>query len=213
MELLTPKPLCSVVNCEDLEKLDHVSALNELRREQEIFKLLPGIYAHRYDFRRVSPSIINDFEYCPRLLWVQHKLGLKLLSEKSVVSIIRGRILHERYERLLSQYENVVAEYKVEIGDLVGVVDLVIKRGGEYIPVEIKTGFSKEAHKTQLQIYISMLKARFGYLVYRNHVEVVHRNDAALDVLKKIREILSAREAPPAKCNSCIFKPICKNLL
>ena len=79
MELLLPKPICSLVNCDDLENLDAESALAEMRKEQEVFILLPDVYAYRYDFRRLSPSVINDFEYCPRLLWVQYKLGLSSL--------------------------------------------------------------------------------------------------------------------------------------
>ncbi|MEM3996443.1 MAG: CRISPR-associated protein Cas4, partial [Pyrobaculum sp.] len=196
MELLLPKPLCDVVNCHDLD-LGVDGALAELRREQDVFRLLPDVYAYRYDFKRLSPSVINDYEYCPRLLWTQYKLGLKLLTEKSLTSLVRGRVLHERYERALSAYSNVITEYKIEIGDLVGVVDLVIRRGGRNIPVEIKTGAaSKQAHKAQLQIYISMLGAEYGYLVYRNRVERVQRDDSALVLLRRIKEVLSGDKPP-----------------
>ncbi|MEZ0320102.1 MAG: CRISPR-associated protein Cas4 [Pyrobaculum sp.] len=210
MELLLPKPLCDVVNCHDLD-LSVEGALAELRREQEVFKLLPDVYAYRYDFKRLSPSVINDYEYCPRLLWTQYKLGLKLLTKKSLVSLVKGRVLHERYERALSVYNNVITEYKIEIGDLVGVVDLVIRRGGKNIPVEIKTGTaSKQAHKYQLQIYISMLGAEYGYLVYRNRIERVHRDNSALLLLHRIKEVLSGDKPPAQRCEKCEFKAICK---
>ena len=213
MELLLPKPICSLVNCDDLESLDAESALAEMRKEQEVFKLLPDVYAYRYDFKRISPSIINDFEYCPRLLWVQHKLGLKLFTRNSAVSLVRGRLLHERYERAVSVFGNVMTEYKVEIGDLVGVVDVVIKRGRDYIPVEVKTGLAtREAHRKQLQIYIYLLNTRYGYLVYRSKVERVERDDSAVELLASIKKILSTDKPPEAKCNSCPFTAICKNL-
>jgi CRISPR-associated exonuclease Cas4 len=213
MELLLPKPICSLVNCDDLENLDAESALAEMRKEQEVFKLLPDVYAYRYDFRRLSPSVINDFEYCPRLLWVQYKLGLKLFTKNSAVSLVRGRLLHERYERAISDFDNVVTEYKIEVGELVGVVDVVIKRGREYIPVEVKTGMAtKEAHRKQLQIYIYLLKARYGYLVYRNKVERVERDDSAVELLANIKKILSMDKPPEARCSSCPFMAICKNL-
>jgi len=215
MELLLPKPICSLVNCDDLDNLDAESALAEMKKEQEVFKLLPDVYAYRYDFKRISPSVINDFEYCPRLLWVQYKLGLKLFTKNSAVSLVRGRLLHERYERAVSVFNNVMTEYKVEIGDLVGVVDVVIKRGRDYIPVEVKTGLAtKEAHRKQLQIYIYLLRARYGYLVYRNRVERVERDDGAVKLLEEIRRILrgDGREID-RECERCMFKAICKNVL
>jgi CRISPR-associated exonuclease Cas4 len=215
MELLRPVPICSLVNCDDLENLDAESALAEMRKEQEVFTLLPDVYAYRYDFKRISPSIINDFEYCPRLLWVQYKLGLKLFTKDAAVSLVRGKLLHERYERAVSVFDNVMVEYKVEIGDLVGVVDVVIKRSRDYIPVEVKTGLAtKEAHRKQLQIYIYLLKARYGYLVYRDRVERVERDDGAVRLLEEIRRILSGdgREIS-RECDRCMFKAICKNVL
>jgi CRISPR-associated exonuclease Cas4 len=215
MELLRPVPICSLVNCDDLENLDVESALAEMRKEQVVFTLFPDVYAYRYDFKRISPSIINDFEYCPRLLWVQYKLGLKLFTKDAAVSLVRGKLLHERYERAVSVFDNVMVEYKVEMGDLVGVVDVVIKRGRDYIPVEVKTGLAtKEAHRKQLQIYIYLLKARYGYLVYRNRVERVERDDGAVRLLEEIRRILSGDgRVIGRECDRCMFKVICKNVL
>ncbi len=210
-ELLVPRPLCDVVNC-DVE-IDIESALAEMERERELFRLLPNIYAYRYDFKRVSPSMINDFEFCPRLLWVESRLGLKLIQRDSVVSLVKGVLLHERYQRAVSHYDNVVVEYRVEMGDLVGVVDLAIKRGGGVIPVEIKSGTaSRQAHRKQLQIYISMLRSKYGYLVYRNRVEVVHRDESAIKTLDKIREVLKSDKPPRANCGVCVFRQICSNV-
>ncbi|ABP50341.1 CRISPR-associated exonuclease, Cas4 family [Pyrobaculum arsenaticum DSM 13514] len=176
-----------------------------------MFRLLPDVYAYRYDFKRLSPSVINDYEYCPRLLWVQHRLGLKLFTKDSAVAIVKGKLLHERYERAVAVYDNVIVEYKVEIDNLVGVVDVVIKRGGVYLPVEIKTGVaSREAHKKQLQIYIHLLKAKYGYLVYRDKVEKVERDDSALQVLSEIKKVLTADKPPSVECRKCPFKPICR---
>ena len=44
MELLLPKPICSLVNCDDLDDIDVESALAEMRKEQEVFILLPDVY-------------------------------------------------------------------------------------------------------------------------------------------------------------------------
>lgn len=213
MELLVPRSICSVVNCDDLE-LDAETALREIRKEREVFRLMPNVYAYRYDFKRLSPSVINDYEFCPRLLWVEHRLGLKLFTKDSVVAVVRGKLLHERYERAMSAYDNVMVEYKVEIDDLVGVVDVVIKRGRRLIPVEVKTGAaSKEAHRAQLKIYISMLGADYGYLVYRYRVEKVARDDSALGLLAKIKEVLTSDKPPARGCDKCLFRVICENVV
>jgi len=99
----------------------------------------------------------------------------------------------------------------------VGVVDILIKRGKRLIPVEVKTGASKRAHRLQLQIYMAMLKATTGYLVYKDYVEAVEREDEALKVLENVREVLSSETPPPPpspeKCNRCPFKPICHALV
>jgi len=216
MELLAPKPLCNVVSCDDVERVGVGVALAELKKEQEIVKLFPEIYAQRYDFKRLSPSLINDSEYCPRLLWIQRRLGFKLFTEKSIVAVVKGKLLHERYERAMSQYDNVITEYKIEIDGLVGVVDMLIKRGKELIPVEIKTGASKEAHKIQLQIYMSMLKTRTGYLVYRDRVEAVEESKDALALFEKMREVLNSEAPPPSppkRCARCPLRPICRSIL
>jgi len=211
--VLIPPPLCKVVRCDDLERLTLDEALRELQKTDEVEALRPNIYAVRYDFGRITPSMINDYEYCPRLLWVQARLGRKFLTRRSLVALIRGRLLHERYERMLSAAEDVLAEYKIELGDMVGVVDLVFRRNEKMIPVEIKSGVTtRESHVKQLQIYIELLKADFGYLVYRNKVERIERNPEAAKVLDEIRNVLKSSEPPPVdrgRCRGCPFRSIC----
>nr|KJR74469.1 MAG: CRISPR-associated protein Cas4 [Thermoproteus sp. AZ2] len=189
-------------------------ALKELSRTDAVEQIGPTIYAVPYDFKRVSPSMVGDYEYCPRLLWLQAKLGKKLLTRRSLIALVRGRLLHERYERVVAAADEVLAEYKVEIGELVGVVDLVFKRGERLVPVEVKSGLSsRSAHVKQLQIYIELLGAPFGYLVYRNKVDRVERDPSALDILREIKAIVESPVPPPkassSRCRTCPFKQIC----
>jgi CRISPR-associated exonuclease, Cas4 family len=132
--VLIPPPLCKVVRCDDLERLTLDEALRELQKTDEVEVLRPNIYAVRYDFGRITPSMINDYEYCPRLLWVQARLGRKFLTRRSLVALIRGRLLHERYERMLSAAEDVLPESPIALGDMVGVVDLVFRRNEKMLP-------------------------------------------------------------------------------
>lgn len=212
--MLIPPPLCKVVRCDDLDEMTFDEAFRELSRTDVVEQISPTIYAVPYDFKRVSPSMIGDYEYCPRLLWLQAKLNKKLLTRRSLVALVRGRLLHERYERMVAAADEVLAEYKVEIGDLVGVVDLVFKRGGRLVPVEVKSGLSsRSAHARQLQIYIELLGAPFGYLVYRNKVDRVERDSSALAILREIKAVVESPtpppRAPPSKCRTCPFKQIC----
>lgn len=212
--MLIPPPLCKVVRCDDLENLSLDEALRELEKTDKVYQLAPTIYAVEYDFKRITPSMINDYEYCPRLLWIQAKLGKKLLTRKTLVALVKGRLLHERYQRVVSSAEDVLSEYKVELRDMVGVIDLIFKRGGKIIPVEIKSGHvSRSSHVKQLQIYMELLRADFGYLVYRNRVERIERDSRALEILDEIREIVRSASPPPvdeSRCRSCPFRSICK---
>ncbi|MGC9119555.1 MAG: CRISPR-associated protein Cas4 [Thermoproteus sp.] len=213
MPVLIPPPLCKVVKCDDLEQLTLDEALRELQKAGQVEILSPNIYAVKYDFRKITPSMINDYEYCPRLLWIQAKLGKKLLTHRSLIALIRGRLLHERYERVLSAMEDVLTEYKIELGDMVGVIDLVFRRNEKMIPVEIKSGATtRGSHVKQLQIYIELLRSDFGYLVYRNKVERIERNPQATKILEDIRRVLKSPEPPPVdreRCRNCLFRSIC----
>jgi hypothetical protein len=39
----------------------------------------PALFIQGY----LSPSVINDFEYCPRLPWMQYKPSLKLFAKNA----------------------------------------------------------------------------------------------------------------------------------
>jgi CRISPR-associated exonuclease Cas4 len=213
VELIVPRPICSVIKCDDVNNIDLKSALKELEREHDVHEILPGIYAYKYDFNRISPSLINDYSFCPRLLWIQQRLGLKLLTERLLVALVRGRILHQRYERAVTVYDNVIAEYRVEIGNLVGVIDVVVRRGREYVPVELKTGAAgRDAHRRQLQAYIQLLGASRGYLVYRDRVEIVREERSALALLAEIEQVVRMERPPDVTCRGCAFISVCRQL-
>ncbi len=210
--LLMPPPLCRVVDCEDEVGLD--TAVSVLESEGGVIRI-GNIYAVAYERPSPTPSMISDYEYCPRLVWVQTRMRLKLLTRTSLVSLVRGRMLHERYERYLASYPNVITEYKVETDMATGVVDIVIQRGDRLIPVELKTGYAtRSAHRKQLQIYMELLGSEMGYLVYRHRVETVQRDPESLGILDEIRRVMASEKPPNVdrrKCNRCPFKRVCWN--
>ncbi len=208
--LLVPPPLCSVVDCRDDVGLD--TAMSVLESEGGLIRL-GNIFAVAYERPSPTPSMISDYEFCPRLVWVQTRMRAKLLTRTSLVSLVRGRMLHERYERYLSSFPNVITEYKVETDIATGVVDIVIQRGDRLIPVELKTGYAtRSAHRKQLQIYMELLGSDRGYLVYRHRVETVQRDPESLKVLDAIRRVMSSERPPNVdrdKCSRCPFKKVC----
>jgi len=206
-----PPPLCRAVDCN--VDIDVRKALEIVNSEAPVLIAEGGIYMIKQEKISISPSIINDLEFCERLVWVQNRLKAKLATEESLRKLVLGRLLHERYGRFLSQYSNVVVEYRVEIDDLVGVVDAVIFRESKLIPVELKTGYAtREAHRKQLQMYMHMLGSSMGYLVYRDRVEVIKPNPSVLGLLNRIKSILISYEPPtvdPKKCSRCPYRRIC----
>ncbi|MBP1449720.1 MAG: CRISPR-associated protein Cas4 [Thermoproteus sp.] len=209
-ELEGPPPLCEVVPC-DL-KISDEEALREFFNGRKVEKITDTIYAESYKLKRIRPSSIIDYEYCPRLFWLQAREGKKFVLARMIRKIIEGRLLHEWYERALAKMDDVIAEYRVEKGDLVGTVDLVLIRNGGLVPVEIKTGeMLEEAHIEQLQIYMEIMDVKQGYLVYRDRVLSVDANPAVMSKIEEMRQTLKSPTPPPAArdCMRCWYKDVC----
>lgn len=189
--------------------------LADAERELRPRRLSPNVYAVETQLDRVTPSLVNDYFYCPVLLWVERRLGAKLVTRPGLVSMLVGRILHERYERYLAKHGNVEVEVRFEVDGFVGVVDAVIYRRGEQVPVEVKTGSRREAHEAQLQMYMGLTNSARGYLVYRDRVETVRRRDVSR-LVEEIGRVLKSDDPPPidrARCSTCIFKRVCWRVL
>jgi len=204
VKLIRPRPICSVVSC-DVEgiSLDGFEKIDD------------GIYGQPYEFAHVSPSLIGDYLFCPRFLWLQARLKMKMTTERGAIASVRGKVLHDRYERYLQQYENVITEYRIEVGDIVAVADAVYKLDSVYV-IELKSSaVPREAHRLQAQAYMELLKAKHGYLVYRDRVEHIERDKKVLDILDNIRKVLSSETPPPPgrNCATCPFAKVCKDAL
>jgi len=203
VKLVRPKPICRAVFCE----VDEVS-LDEFEEVED------GIYAQPYEFAHASPSLIGDYLFCPRFLWIENKLKLKLTTKRGAIAAAVGRVIHERYERHLSMFENVITEYKIELGEVVGVADAVFKNASGVYVIEIKSNAPREAHRLQAQAYAEMLKTRGAYLVYRDRVEYVERSKEVLKIMGRIKNVLRSDTPPPPgrSCSSCPFFKICREL-
>lgn len=152
--------------------------------------------------------------------------------------LIVGKILHYGLERLLKEIKNlnftlIDTEVNVEkrisivrnglplIITVKGRIDILVKEKDSLIPVEIKTAkgdhnIPSEHHVLQLKIYMNMLNASKGILLYitpdRITEYTVEGPISDYDLVKLITNFLD-RKGPryPWECTWCIFNILCPN--
>jgi CRISPR-associated exonuclease Cas4 len=209
------RPLCDVVKCGVQftlrEALEYFRSLGD-----EVFPFLPGppvnIYAREWRDVRARPSLIDDYFYCPRLVWVQARLGLKLMTDAAVTAAARGIELHRRYTEWLARQGVRMAPVRIDAGWLVAEIDAVVETDGYLVPVEVKSTQKRRfSHEQQLRAYMWLLNAPRGFLVYPGTVEEV-RPDAGIGaLLERIDSMLrSARPPPPRQdCRRCAYRGAC----
>jgi len=210
-----PRPLCSVVDCSVQFSLGE--ALEYMRsRGDDVFPFLPGppadVYAREWREVRVWPSMIGDYLYCPRLLWAQARLGLRLMTAWGVAAAARGIELHGRYLEWLRRHGVRMAPVRIDAGWLAAEIDAVIELDGHLVPVEVKsTPRRRPSHELQLQAYMWLLNAPRGYLVYPDAVIEVAPGRAVRAVLEGMeRAIGGAGPPPPGRgCAPCPYSGAC----
>jgi CRISPR-associated exonuclease Cas4 len=208
------RPLCEAVDCG--VQLSLREALLFFRQlGDEAFLFLPGppasIYAREWKEIRVWPSMVGDYLFCPRLLWVQARLGLRLMTAAAVTAAARGVELHRRYAEWLRR-QGAMAPVRIDAGWLAAEIDAVIELDGYLVPVEVKSAIKKRlSHELQLQAYMWLLNAPRGYLVYPRGVEEVAPSPRAREMLYSIdRAINDARPPPPGRdCGRCAYREAC----
>jgi CRISPR-associated protein Cas4 len=209
------RPLCSAVDCSiqfSLEEaLEYFRSLGD-----EVFLFLPGppadIYAREWKEVRVWPSMIGDYLFCPRLLWAQARLGLKLMTERGVAAAARGVELHRRYAEWLRERGVRMAPVRIDAGWLAAEIDAVMELDGHLAPVEVKsTPRRRAAHELQLQAYMWLLNAPRGYLVYPREVVEVRPSPAARSALGGMERTITSGVPPrPGRdCSECAYREAC----
>ncbi len=175
-----------------------------------------------------DPSVI----YVTDLVQCSHKRVMRimypLMSFRFEPPLVLGDLVHAGLEALLSEEgweAEVPVEASVEVGDetyvVKGRVDL-LKRNEEGRPVavvEIKTGRDlpdnspREHHVAQVQVYMSMLGAREGYLVYITPERLVEFpvEPVSIDLESLVEDVVYDRRAPRYEweCRYCPYRRIC----
>jgi CRISPR-associated exonuclease Cas4 len=177
----------------------------------------------------IDVSDIVQYLYCPRKLYFIRVVGLKLTRPKMDV----GKEVHENVARSLARrkvegeiLENVYLESQ-KYG-IKGCVDAIIKRRGEYIPVDIKfTRFKSLFYqwKMQLVAYAVLVEENFDCKVKKAYVYLTEGKDwieveitpedrkALVKIIKEVREIIGRERYPKIskskKCNYCEVAKFC----
>jgi len=208
------RPLCDAVDCNIQLSLREALLYFRLAGD-EVFLFLPGlpdIYAREWRDIRVWPSLVADYLFCPRLVWVQARLGLRLMTAAAVTAAARGVELHRRYTEWLRRQGVRMAPVRIDAGWVAAEIDAVIEADGYLVPVEVKSAERERAsHRLQAAAYGCLMNAAQAILVYPRAVKAVAATRAAWTVLKSIdRALRSARPPPPGRdCGRCAYREAC----
>ncbi|HDI32234.1 MAG TPA: CRISPR-associated protein Cas4, partial [Thermofilum sp.] len=145
-------------------------------------------------FDLVSVSDIKQYFYCPRVIYYMHALGLR---ERQTYSMNEGKEVHQdirrkEARRLTPVLKRRFGKWKKVFGlrlyserlGLSGVLDVLLIRGKEYVPMEYKVAeiTSKRPppnHFYQLVAYALLVEDRFNVLVRKGFI-YYHLSDRVL---------------------------------
>ena len=189
----------------------------------------------------VTPSDVKQYFFCRRIPFLMHALGVR---ERTTWSMEEGKKSHEELRRKEERRVTVALKRKwkgweksfgirlecAELG-LAGVLDVLLRRGGEYVPLEFKdaekpAGKVPPNHLYQLAAYAVMVERLFNTVVRRGLiyyaqsdalVEVpltVERKRYVEKVVREIRDTIEGGRIPKpsrlrGKCAGCGFRHYC----
>jgi CRISPR-associated exonuclease Cas4 len=177
----------------------------------------------------IDVSDVVQYLYCPRKVYFIKVMGLKVTKPKMDV----GREVHDNVAKSMKRrkidgelIENVYLEshrYGIK-----GCVDAIIKRGDEYIPVDVKFSKFKSVFygwKMQLVAYALLVEENFGCTVSKGYVylvtdgkwvevEITPEDRKALErIIKNVNEIILEEKYPSVQkskmCNYCEMLKLC----
>jgi len=167
---------------------------------------------------------VTDLLYCPLKPRLREQFKELTLAEAYNPSTLQGSLIHESVERILIEELN--AEVEVPVTKELTIDDEVYKLVGridakkDNVIIEIKTsktdvGIPREEHVLQLMIYITMLKAQYGILLYITpdrvtefHVDYGMSDDKLIEL---VQDYVYTRRIPRHEweCKYCVFAKVC----
>ncbi|WP_261310152.1 CRISPR-associated protein Cas4 [Saccharolobus shibatae] len=167
---------------------------------------------------------VTDLLYCPLKPRLREKFKELTYAEAYNPSTLHGSLIHESVERILVEELNAEVEVPVskeitidgEVYKLIGRIDA---RKDNTI-IEIKTsksdvGIPREEHMLQLKIYINMLNASYGILLYitPDRITEFYVDTGITDdkLAELAQDYIYARHTPKHdwECKYCVFAKVC----
>jgi len=167
---------------------------------------------------------VTDLLYCPLKPRLREQFKELTLAEAYNPSTLQGSLIHESVERILIEELNAEVEVPVtkeitingEVYKLVGRIDA--KK--DNVIIEIKTsktdvGIPKEEHVLQLRIYVNMLNAEHGILLYITpdritefYVDTGISDDKLIEL---VQDYVYTRRIPRHdwECKYCVYAKVC----
>jgi len=181
---------------------------------------------------------LKQYAFCPRIPYFQHILGYE---ERVTESMLEGRVSEEEFEKREKRRKKFAKKLEAEEKvfniplcspklELMGVVDCILIRGSEIIPVEFKASKKpkklKENHLIQLAAYSILAEEFYGKIVRKamiyyektdEFMEIRITKEAkqrVLKLLEKLKEMLKEENLPEvnqpkSKCANCGYRKIC----
>ena len=183
----------------------------------------------------VSVSELRQYHFCPMVVYF-HSLGI---YEEEKEYMRSGKERQEDLMKRERRRETLAGLRKLKVDErvqglrlsssrlcLTGVLDLVVRMGGEWAVVEVKSGKKPEdpslGHRVQLAAYSMLLEERVsklvrrGFILYEDGLIEVEISEGlrhhVLWTLDRVREILEGRIPEvnrSGKCRSCGYSLHC----
>ncbi|MBI2941440.1 MAG: CRISPR-associated protein Cas4 [Chloroflexi bacterium] len=187
----------------------------------------------------LTVSDVRQFVYCPRIVYFRQCLGL---HPAPTYKMVEGKLEHQRTEDL--EHRRGLKAYGLSDGErvfnvrlsserlgLAGILDMVIARRHEVIPVEFKNteGHIRLNHKYQLVAYALLAEERWELPVRRCFVYAIPRK-AAVEVpiapgarrytrrlLNAMRSLVAGQAVPKptrqrGRCQECEYRRFCNDV-
>jgi len=175
----------------------------------------------------IDVSDVVQYLYCPRKVYFLKVQGVRIARPKMEL----GRELHSKVKRVIRRLEGEVHEnvyLESRRYGIKGCVDAVVKRGDNYVPIDVKYSRFKDVFyrwKMQLVAYAVLIEENYGcevregliYLIQnRKWMEVgIFPEDRKRlkDIIAKVERLIEEGSYPPAakskKCNYCEVAKFC----
>ena len=188
----------------------------------------------------ITPTMIKEYYFCPRALYLQYALGL---NEPPTGSLEEGAATYQALHRREQKTLTFLRRTSLDIREkhlalhlysprlcLQGVLDaLLILRDGTHIPAEIKTAEADKIplrHYYQLTAYAILVEENYNttvtkalaYYTLNNKLLTAHitssaKRHIAKHTIPKIQALLQGPPPPPRptpRCNSCGYRQHCR---